>query len=572
MGYERLYRSPRYYSELLLKIKTKEAGIVPLFYNHAQKYLYSVVQQMRMAKVPVRIIVVKARQVGISTGISSLVYHHTATRRLITSLVTSHDLDSSNNIYGMYRMFYDHTDPVLRPMTKYSNRKELLFENPNDVLRVKAPGLGSRILVDTSANTKVGRSFTLQNCHLSEVAYMENPEELMIGVEEAVPFLPGTSIFMESTANGMGDFFHKRCEMAAQGKGAYKLVFVPWFWEPGYSVPTNEVRVTRICDHDKDDYGNEKVLADSLGVTREQLQWRRNKIDNAFDGNVQKFFQEYPSTWQEAFIFSGQPMFPVRTLLAMKEQCPNPKYQADVVWNRERKFHKRVADKGSLSVWKEPVEGETYVIGVDIAEGIIGGDNSCVDVVDVRGSEQVAQWCGLMAPEDLAFVVYFLGKWYNDALVGPEINNHGLTTVVQLQKLHYWNLYRRIAFDKTTRVRKNVVGWKTTSVTKPLMIDGLRQAIREGDLLVNSVETIKEMLTYVKLDNGQLGAASGQKDDRVVALAIAVEMSKQAFVRSKIVASKARGLTMEEASRMADSLHEQQLKVPRMGSWRHPNG
>lgn len=514
---------------------------------------------------------VKARQVGISTGISGLVYHHTATRRNISSLISSHDLDSSNNIYGMYRMFYDYTEDYFRPMTKYSNRKEILFENPKEEWRRKYPGLNSRIIVDTSANTKVGRSFTLQNCHLSEVAYMENPEELMMGIEEAVPFTPGTSIFLESTANGLGDFFYKRCEMAAEGKGAYTLVFIPWFWESGYSVPESQVSIGTLGESEKDEYGNEKELVEQFNLTKGQLQWRRDKIEGSFDGNAQKFCQEYPSTWREAFIFSGQPMFPVKMLLAMKDQCPQPLYRADIAWTSDMQFRKLVSPSGALSVWSEPKPNETYVLGVDVAEGIDGGDNSVIDVLDVRGMEQVAQWCGLIPPDELAYIASFLGTWYHNALIGPEVNNHGLTTIVALQKLRYWNIYKRTIFDKVLKKRRDSIGWKTTATTKPLLIDGLRQIIREGELLVNSKESISEMLTYVKLDNGQLGATGGHKDDRVIALALAVEMSKQTFLRSRAVASLPKPfLTMDDAAKMADDLYNDSRRPLQMGAWHKP--
>lgn len=400
---------------------------------------------------------------------------------------------------------------------------------------------------------------------------MENPEDLMVGIEEAVPFLPGTSIFLESTANGIGDFFYKRCSHAAEKKGAYTLVFIPWFWETGYSVPDNQVRAMVLGELEKDDYGDERSLVSRFGLTKNQLQWRRNKIDGSFDGNVQKFMQEYPSTWHEAFIFSGQPMFPVKMLLAMKEQCPKPKYKADIVWTADMNFQRREAQSGNLSVWKEPEPNETYVLGIDVAEGVDGGDNSVIDVLDVRGSEQVAQWCGLIPPDELAYIAYYLGRWYHDALIGPEINNHGLTTVVALQKLRYWNIYRRTIFDKILKTRKDAIGWKTTSVTKPLLIDGLRTQIREGELLVNCKESINEMLTYVKLENGQLGATGGHKDDRVIALALAVEMSKQTFLRSRVVASLPKtSFTMGDAVRMADEMYEKSHRPMSMGAWHRP--
>lgn len=566
--YARLYRSPRYFSELLLKIKTKDAQIAPMIYNYSQRILYKTVQQIRQQRKPVRVIVVKARQVGISTGISSIVYHHTTTRSNVTSLITSHDMDSSENIFRMYRLFYDKTDDGFKPMTKYSNRKELLFENPNDEKRQLSPGLNSRIMVDTSRTVSIGRSFTLNNCHLSEVAFMDNAEELMLGVEEAVPMLPDTAIFLESTANGMGNYFHKKCEAASKRRGDYVLVFIPWFWAKEYTIHDLHALGT-LGDHEKSEYGNELELSKKFKVSEPQLRWRRMKIENSFDGNVQKFQQEYPSYWQEAFIFSGQPLFPTKTLIAMKEACPAPISRGDIIHGKGSQYSFLPGDRGSLSVWVDPVPQGTYVIGADTAEGIDGGDRSTVDIVDVRTLTQVAHWCGIIPPDELAYVIYYLGKKYLDALVGVEVNNHGLLTVVTLQKLQYWNQYKRISFDSQKKKRRDALGWKTTSITKPLMIDGLRQFVKAGEVIINNPETIEEMLTFVKHEDGSLGAAVGSHDDRVISLAIAVEMARQAFIRPGLKPlRKSSKITFGDIDRMVDDLNERKSQLPGMGSWR----
>ncbi len=569
--YEKLYKSPKYYAELLLKVKTKDAKIAPLFYNYAQKYSYGMIQRLRIAHKPVRIVCVKARQVGISTLISSIIYHHTATRSNILSKISSHDQDSSDNIYNMYKLFYDKTDELFRPMVKYSNRKELLFENPDEESRARVPGLNSRLTVDTAKNTSLGRSFTIQNFHGSEIAYWQNPEEVMMGVEEAVPYTEGTIICLESTANGVGNYFHAKCEAAANGKSDYQLLFIPWFWEPAYRVWKYDVKLGQLCDHDKAEYGNEKELAEKFKVMPEQLQWRRNKIENNFEGSVERFSQEYPTTWREAFIFSGQPLFNVKTLLAMKDSVKKPIMQGHIVWDKERKFSVSESKSGALKIWEQPQKDEVYTIGADVSEGVDGGDNSVVEVLKVRDMEQVAEWCGLTQPDDLALIIFYLANIYNKPLTGVEVNNHGLTTVVTLQNLKYWNQYRRIVFDKVSKKRKDALGWKTTSVTKPLMVDGLRQRIREGEILLNSKDLIDEMLSFVLLDDGKMGALSGKHDDRVIAAAIAVEMAKQTHVQAR-VKTKSDSLkskfTFDFFDKMADDLERERSRVQPIGIYR----
>ncbi len=565
--YSKLYKSPRYYSELLLKIKTKSAEIQSLFYNRAQRYVYKIIQRTRLERKPVRIVIVKARQTGISTGISSIIYHHTATRSNISSMISSHDQDSSNNIYGMYQLFYDRTDDTFKPMKKYSNRKELLFENPDDSKKSLHPGLNSRIIVETAKNTSVGRSFTLQNFHGTEVAYWEKPEEVMMGIEEAVPDKEGTLIALESTANGIGNYFHRKCEQASRKETAYQIIFIPWFWEPEYQVALRDVKIKTLCQHEKDEYGDEAKLLKDFNLSMQQLQWRRNKIENNFEGNVERFCQEYPSTWQEAFIFSGQPLFNVKTLMAMKDNCPEEIQRGHVILDKEKTTTIVPSSRGELKLWEGPIHNEVYTIGADVSEGVEGGDNAAIEVLNVRTMTQVAEWCGLIAPDDLAHVIFFLAQMYGNPLTGVEVNNHGLTTVVTLQNLKYWNQYRRIVFDSQKRKRRDALGWKTTANTKPLIIDGLRQAVKEGEIILNSKECIDEMLHYVLLSDGKMGATPGHHDDRVIAMAIALEMAKQSFVRNQVkeeIVLKSK-FTFDYFDKMAEARHREANRIPRIG-------
>lgn len=569
--YRRLRRSPRYYSELLLKIITKNAERKPLVYNYAQMHLYRLVQRMRLAALPVRIIIVKARQVGISTGVSSMIYHHTATRSNISSLIASHDDDSSQNIYKMYRYFYENTDELFKPMSKYSNRKELLLENPDERSRKTLPGLNSRLLVETAKNVSIGRSYTLHNVHLSEFAFMAKAKELMMGVGEAVPEKQGTAVFIESTANGLGNEFHDRCLRAAKGKGAYRLLFVPWFWDPGYTVLQKQVKIRTLCDHDKADYGDELFLHEKLGVSLAQLQWRRNKIEDSFERNVDGFRQEYPSTWEESFVFSGKSLFPVRTLMAMKDACPSPLWRGDITWDGKMNVTRLESELGAMRIWREPEPGDTYVIGADVAEGIEGGDYSSVDVISLERSEQVAHWRGHIDPDEFGVLLWWIGRHYRDALMGVEVNNHGLTTVVQLAKLQYWNQFHRVTFDSARGKRRDSFGWKTTKVTKPLMVDGLRQVVREGDLIINEEETIDEMISFVKHEDGELAATSGKHDDRVMSLAIAVEMAKHAYKKAVIrKAPTPKKILISDLTKMADDMERQRHRLPLLGSWHGP--
>ena len=181
-----------------------------------------------------------------------------------------------------------------------------------------------------------------------------------------------------------------------------------------------------------------------------------------------------------------------------------------------------------LTVWRSPVGGRTYVLGVDTSEGLVHGDYSCVQVLDVRSGEQAAIWHGHIPPDTLANEVYNLTLWYNDALTCVESNNHGLTTIVQLRHLGHPNLFRKRTLNRATTKVSMEFGWKTTRTSKPLLIDDLDMALRNEELVLFDRHTLAELRTYVRNERGSMGGSP--YDDRVMALALANQMRKYAFI------------------------------------------
>ena len=181
-----------------------------------------------------------------------------------------------------------------------------------------------------------------------------------------------------------------------------------------------------------------------------------------------------------------------------------------------------------LTVWREPQDNHIYCIGVDTSEGLIHGDYSCVQVLDVRSGEQVAIWHGHIPPDTLANELYNLALWYKDALTCVESNNHGLTTIVQLRHLGHPNLFRKRSLNQATTKVSQEFGWKTTRTTKPLLIDDLGMALRSEELTIRDRFTLAELRTYVRNERGSMSGSP--HDDRVMALALANEMRQYAFM------------------------------------------
>lgn len=177
---------------------------------------------------------------------------------------------------------------------------------------------------------------------------------------------------------------------------------------------------------------------------------------------------------------------------------------------------------GPLKVWVPPSPKSTYVIGADVAEGLEHGDYSCAQVIDVHSGDVVACWHGHRPPDVFAEELILLGRWYNTALLGIESNNHGLTTVTAVRQASYPNVYRERQVNHQTRKVVMRYGWATNRVSKPLMIDNLDQALRDGSIKVYDQHTLAELRTYVRDERGRMHGSP--HDDRVMALAIAVQM------------------------------------------------
>ena len=182
----------------------------------------------------------------------------------------------------------------------------------------------------------------------------------------------------------------------------------------------------------------------------------------------------------------------------------------------------------SLEVWEYPESRSAYVMGVDTAEGLGHGDYSVIQVLNVGTGNQSAIWHGHIAPDLLAEEVLSLGMWYRNALCCVESNNHGLTTITELRHLGYPNLFRKRQLNNVNNRISQEYGWKTTRTSKPLMIDDLSSALRNDELQINDRNTVGELRTYVRNERG--GMSGSPHDDRVMALALANQMRKYAFI------------------------------------------
>jgi hypothetical protein len=506
--------------ESRLYIKTKKAIITSLKFNNVQKYLASFIKRNEKEKILHRYIVLKARQLGISTFIEAFLFYKTITQANVNTLIVAHKSDASRYLFEISKLFYDKLNERYKPTIKYSTKYELLFENPNQFEKEINPGLRSRFIVSTAANT-TGRSYTIHLLHASEVAMWENPEDTYISLMQAVPDTHESVVFLESTAAGR-NFFYELWTQAVEGENNYIPIFCAWWMHEEYRHKITD----EFYDIPLSDY--EKWLKRELKLTDEQLYWRRLCIKNKCLGDEEIFAIEYPATPEEAFTIIGKTFFPKKQL---KFLLMNIVYNPEIGEIQDNQF---IPNKYSnLKIWKKPEPNKQYVIGADPSLGI-SESFSCIEVVNREDFEQVAEWHGKIDPDLLAYEIAKIATYYNNALVGVEVNpgGGGLVTLNTLKNI-YWNLYYWQRFDEYGYPVTKKLGWETNTHTKPLMLEYMKACIRDG-FKIYSKELIDECLSFMYTPGFYDMTTAEGTDDRVMAMAIALQMhEKTPFVKEE---------------------------------------
>lgn len=501
---QRLFEDFTFYAKHCIKIRTKQGTIVPLVLNRVQtRFAKNIVAQMTTTG-RVRMVILKARQQGLSTVVSAWQYWWLSQRSAQKGLVMAHEADSTTTLFDMYKRIHDNAPTLVRPSTKYSSRTELVFDKLDTGLRVA-----------TAGGRGVARGETLTVAHLSEVAFwpVAFAATNFNGLIQAVPEENGTAVFVESTANGMTGKFRELWVGATAGENGYEPFFSAWFESTEYQeqAPSDFKRTPS-----EEDVAAEILEQADFALTDNQLFWRRRKVSaNGLD----LFRQEYPSFPDEAFISTGRPVFNAETLTKrLKALKASSKVLAQkAVDNGSINDNPR----GELLVYHEHDPRETYVIGADVGMGVRNGDHSVAQVLDSR-LRQVATWRGLIQPDAFATVLNTLGYYYNTALVAPERNNHGLLTCVRLGRdLLYPNTFTDVTEGALEDKDSINIGFFTSERTKPLIIDKLRAVHRDCEIELNDVKTVEEMLTFVVTESGRMQAEEQCHDDCVISLAIA---------------------------------------------------
>lgn len=274
------------FAEKFLVIRSKSGEPRQFRFNRAQDYLHGRLEAQRIATGRVRAVLLKGRQQGASTYIQARYFHRVVTSKGVKAFILTHDKDATKNLFGMAQRFYDNLDKGLVPIPDTANAKELYFRE-----------LDSGYSVGTAGNKSVGRSQTVQLMHASEVAFWSYAEEHSKGILQAISNESGTEIILESTANGIGNYFHQRWLTAMQPDNEYQAIFLPWYWQDEYTYQAENLHLTDEEERLMSYYAQN-------GLTREHLAWRRLKIgefSKDFEAGKEHFNVEYPMNATEAF-------------------------------------------------------------------------------------------------------------------------------------------------------------------------------------------------------------------------------------------------------------------------------
>ena len=516
------------------------AELVPFILNRPQRtVLVPALEKLRKTGKPIDIILLKARQWGGSTCIDAYqAWIQNEWRTNWNSVICADVEDQAKIVLGMMDTAFEHYDvdltgeekPELRPYMK-SNSTRKISTN------------GATVSIGSAQKPEKIRSQNIKMAHLTEVGLwkataQKKPEDLIQSIFGSINPGPYTMKALESTAKGVGNYFHHTYQAAKKGKNNFTPVFVAWFQIDIYqtSIPNYGEFIETMNE-------NERWLF-TLGATLEAIAWYRIK-DREFEGEHWRMCSEFPSTDIEAFQSTGSNFFPNEYVDEQYEHCQEPYFIGDIC-GREPKGRHALEDlcleadqKGRLKIWKD-ADHQTkmhnrYLVTVDLGKGhTASADNSVICVFDrywqieADGLPEVAaEWAGHLDIDLLAWKAAQIATYYNNALLVIESNtiethtiDYFRTVLVEIKDF-YRNLYKRAAnntSDDSSKIER--YGWSTNSSSKPQICSMLKMCLREGLYYERCKEAVDEMKTFEEKPDGTMGAVEGCHDDRVITRAI----------------------------------------------------
>lgn len=512
-----------------LTIQDKETAVFKRWdsghpFAWAQVEFVKEVQRQYNAGKPVRIIVLKARQLGISTVTAMIFFLWCFMHRGTSGLIMAHETDTSEALFEKTQVFWEQWPFSDFYTLRHATQRKFVWNETRSSLRIA-----------TAKNLKSGRGRTLHVVHATEFSIWDDPVTLLLGLRQTIPQQHGTMLTIESTANGVGNMFHSTWEGAVAGENEFTAMFFPYWKHYEYRRPVSTLLYEPMDEEEKwlcrlmeEGDGFPPNMRLGLESRREVVEWRRWAIKDLANGDIDAFKQEYPATPEEAFLHTGRNVFPLERL---RDVYVEKKGARGFLVERGGRFIFVEDATGPLIVYKWPGDKvfAKYFVGGDPTHTTTG-DRACIQVINRRTLEQVAVWHGRIDPIGFARELTKLGYFYNEAMITTEIEGPGYATIGALVADGYPEIWHHHWADRAPGKPANTLGWSTNYNRKHQAVGLVISRI--GDLarsivqkqhpgFIHDPETYHQMRNYTVLDNGEMGPGDANEyDDAVMALAI----------------------------------------------------
>ncbi len=464
-------------TERTLKIRNRLGLCVPLAANQAQK------QYER--KAGRRNIVLKARQMGVTSWIAGQFFLRTILHPGTVTVQVAHEQGAAEQIFRIVHRFLAHLPEPLRTGALKTVRRS--------ARRILFPEIDSEYLVETAADRNAGRGLTIANLHCTELArWPGDAQETLCGLMATLA--PTGSLAMESTPMGAAGCFWKEWQEA--DRTATVRHFFPWWMEEAYvGVPVGQDSLSE----------GERGLMEEHGLSLKQIGYRR-QIRESFRGLAK---QEYAEDATECFLTSGECVFEVA---AIDERLRSIQEPVELRRN------------GELRVWLPPLAGHRYLVAVDPAGGGTEGDYTAIQVIEMDGALQCAELRAHLSPLETARLAAELAQEYGQALLVVERNSLGAGVLAYVQSVcGYPRLYES----------GGQAGFLTSQVTRSKMVGDLGAALVETPRIFSSERLLRECRSFVRLPGGGTGAQAGEHDDCVMAMAMALAVREEQLLNNR---------------------------------------
>ena len=463
-------------AEKLLQVRMRDGSTAPLRANTVQRAF----ERLRAP----RNIVLKARQMGLTTWAAARFFLRTITQPGTLTLQVAHSQEAAEEIFGIVHRFVDYLPDVLREgplQVSRANVRQIVF-----------PEMDSQYRVVTAGDRNAGRGLTVQNLHCSELArWPGDPAETLAGLRAAMA--PGAELILESTPEGVGGCFYEEWQKA--GEQGMVRHFFPWWMERQYR--TKAVDEASLTNEERD-------MMEQKLLDLEQIGFRR-QIRADFRSLAR---QEYAEDCESCFLASGDSVFELAAIEARLATVTEPI---------------EVRKNGELEIWLPPLKGKQYLVAVDPAGGGSEGDYSAAEVLELETGLQCAEFAGHVGGLELARLLTGLAAEYNQAWLVVERNNHGSGILALIESVcGYKKVYQQ----------KDQAGWLTTVMSRPAALGRLGAALVEQPECFQSRKLLAECRSFVRRPNGGSGARPGTHDDRVMAMAIGLGAREELVGRS----------------------------------------